>query len=164
MPAGQLARCTADTYVGVATGSVATEFRIHLHLPLPSCQWSLQVQNKHTHCKSNIGLPVSLDHPALSSTCHLPVLPLCILWVAPPLPPSATQSKHSSHLIIPTHIPKCMLYGCNSPAWWPLVCCYLSSSSSHWSDTAAGDQDPHSCPLMYVSLFLCLQLLQSNQD
>lgn len=87
MPAGQLARCTADTYVGVATGGVATEFRIHLHLPLLSCQWSLQVQNKHTHCKFNIGLPVSLDHPAPSSTCHLPVLPLCILWVAPPHTP-----------------------------------------------------------------------------
>ena len=99
MPVGQLARCTADTYVGVATRGVATEFRSHLHLPLLSCQWSLQVQNKHTHCKSNIGLPVSLDHPAPSSTCHLPVLPLCNLWVPPPHTHTPQQSNQS---IVPT--------------------------------------------------------------
>jgi len=116
--------------------------------------YTLQVQ----HWPSSIAISSS-TFIHLSPTRSTLVHPLG----SPPTHPSAKQSKHSSHLIIPTHITKCTLYGCNSPAWWPLVCCYLSSYSSHWSDTAAGDQDPHSCPLMYVSLFLCLQLLQRNQ-
>lgn len=121
----------------------------------PKQTYTLQVQ----HWPSSI---------ARSSSTFVHLLPTSSALVhplgSPPTHPSATQSKHSFQLIIPTHIPKCMLYGCNSPAWWPLACCYLSSSSSRWSDTAAGDRDPHSCPLMYVSLFLCLQLLLSNQD